>query len=558
MPFVCFFLLLACFLMGGYGVLCLFGLRLQSVYTVTLSLLLGVALASFLPFLLQLCFVPITGVSVFGSLALVSLLLNIPTANRIRKQGAARSMRGSGPGAWRIRMYEIPYLLILGFLIFVSVWRCYYYPVTSRDALSGPEAIAEFAVREHTLINSFFDIDLWSTNNPFKSPFLISLQVVYKLAGFPFGQVWLSIVFISLTVFLYRALCEKLHPLLAGTLLLLFTIAPEPYAYTFMILYDYSNMVYFFLGLFFLFRWFSAGASPDGAARGQAQDPSQIQRTLTPTVATAGAAAGQAADPSPVQPARSFYFAGLLLGIATYIRSETLILVFLFLPPILLRQWRSRSPLAKILARDLLFILPSLLGYLLPVQLYVNHYLPVHYDVGGLIDPNAALPGLFRRYADIFTRLLTGRLSIELWGYFFYLTAILLAAESILIRRFNSEARNWLYAILALYVGLGLIGWLFPVMDLTDSTKRALFKMLPLALLYLANNQFLLQLSAAIARWEQKGPLRRLVPLSSRSTATASRKVLTKTGKTTIAQTRSRSRGASVSARPPGSRRKKK
>ena len=490
MPFLAFFLLLCCHLLAGYGVLQLFRLRLKTAYTITLSLLLGVALASFLPFLLQLFYIPITGLTVFGSLALTMLLLNIPTAIRTRKEGRSAIPLASPPGALRsrqrrltavfrrfhpgplrVRPYEIPYWMVIGFLIFVSVWRCYYFPVTSRDALSGPEAIAEFAVREHTLINSFFNIDLWSTNNQFKSPFLISLQVVYKMAGFPFGQVWLSIVFICLTVFLYHALTEKLHPVLAATLLLLFTMAPEPYAYTFMILYDYSNMVYFFLGLYFLFR--SGSAQPTAQSTG------------------------------------SFYFAGLLLGIATYIRSETLILALLFLPPILLMQRHARYPFRNILVSDLLFFLPALIGYLLPVTLYVNHYLPVHYPIGALINPQLQLPGLFRRYADIFTHLLTGRLSLNLWGYFLYLAAILFAAEAILVRRFDRDARNWLYSIAILYLGLGFIGWLFPVMDLTDSTKRALFKMLPLALFYLANNQLLRRFSLAIARWEQSGPLRR-------------------------------------------------
>src|SRR6201999_4239430 len=128
----------------------------------------------------------------------------------IRREGFGRFRRSLVPSlrrifsrtSFRLRLYELPYLLIIGFLVFVSVWRSYYEPPTSRDTLSGPEAIAEFAVREHTMINSFFSIDLWSTNNPFKSPYLVSLQMVYKLAGFPFGQVWLSTVFISFTLFL--------------------------------------------------------------------------------------------------------------------------------------------------------------------------------------------------------------------------------------------------------------------------------------------------------------------------------------------------------------------
>ena len=519
MPFLYFVLLLCCHLFTGYGILRCFRLRLKKAYTITLSLLLGVALASFLPFLLQLLHIPITGPTVFGVLSLAALLLNIRTVTRIRREGLSAVVRRMAPRRPRIRLYELPYWVALGFLVFVSVWRCYYFPPTSRDALSGPEAIAEFTVREHTMVNSFFNIDLWSTNNQFKSPFLVSLQVVYKLAGFPFGQVWLSIVFICLTVFLYQALREKLHPLLGATLLLLFTMAPEPYAYTFMILYDYSNMVYFFLGLYFLFQYFSVNRGSPGSAT----NPSSLH---------------------------TFYFAGLLLGIATYIRSETLVLTLLFLPLILLVQKRSRSPFPGMLANDLLFLLPTLVGYYLPVQLYINHYLPVHYGVGALLNPHPVLPGLFQRYADIITRLLTGELSIRLWGYFYYLTALLFVAEGLLVRRFNRDALNWLYAMAVVYLGLGFIGWLFPVMDLTDSTKRGLFNLLPLALFYLANNQRLLRFSAYIARWEQIAP----APRPSRQPPPKT--VLTKSGKTSAAPRGTRSRNVPPAAPPQKARKK--
>ena len=371
-----------------------------------------------------------------------------------------------------------------------------------------------------------------------------------KLAGFPFGQVWLSIVFVSLTVFLYNALREKLHPLLAATLLLLFTMAPEPYAYTFMILYDYSNMVYFFLGLYFLFQYFSATRMSAGATAGQpaahappitsppaAHAPPVTGPPAAYTPPVTGRPSGSFTDhvhpaaypPAGSIPRGSFYLAGLLLGIATYIRSETLVLVLLFLPPILLMQRRGRFAFGKVLVNDLLFLLPTLVGYYLPVQLYNNHYLPVHYVVGVLVDPHLALPGLFRRYADIFTRLLTGELSVRLWGYFYYLTAVLLVAEALVVRRFNRDALNWLYAMAVVYLGLGFIGWLLPVMDLTDSTKRGLFKLLPLALFYLANNSLLKRFSVLIARWEQTAPARR----SSRSAEAKPKAVLTKSGKLT-------------------------
>ena len=463
MPFIAFLLLTICHFISGYGILTIFGIRMKTAFTITLSLLLGMAVASFLPFLLQLFYIVLTDLTIFGSLVLAALLLNIPTLLRIRKEGFAAVRRSFTISRFRIRLYEVPYLLILGFLVFVSVWRCYYLPPTSRDALSGPEAIAEYAVREHTMINSFFRVDLWSTNNPFKSPYLVSLQMIYKMAGFPFGQVWLSTIFISFTVFLYHVLRQRVHAVIAGLLLLM--MAPEMYAYTFMILYDYSNMVFLFLSLYFLFA--------------------------TPVT-----------QPAAKVPAQ-FYFSGLLMGIATYIRSETLALALLFLPLILFGQYRERYPFKKMAWANILFFAPSLVAWWVTAQLYLKYYLPVHYDVGGLVNTHLSdLHPLFQRYSDIITRLLTGEFSVHLWGYIQYIFGLLLLAELIFLRRFSKEARNWLYAIAVLYLGLGILGWLLPMMNLLETTKRALFKLIPLFVLYIANNGWVTRLSTRMSRWE--------------------------------------------------------
>ncbi|HEY4285652.1 MAG TPA: hypothetical protein VGN00_01020 [Puia sp.] len=485
MPVLTFLFLLLCYLLSGYGLLNLFGMRLKAAYMITLSLLSGVAIASFIPFLLQLFYIVITGPTVSGALLLAALLLNIPSFLQLRKEGGTVFFRRFRPGRLRVRPYELPYWLIIGFLIFVSVWRCYYLPPTSRDALSGPETIAEYAVREQTMINSFFRIDLWSTNNQFKSPFLISLQIIYKLAGFPFGQVWLSVVFISFVVFLYNALTEKLHPIVAGLLLLLFLMTPEMYAYSFMILYDYSNMVFYFLGLYFLFRAL------------EAQGPG-----MTSAAAPIGSPAMPTHSPATRSPA-TLSFAGLLLGIATYIRSETLALVVLLIPLIVLTQIRGRRGLRDSARANFFFLLPSLIGYYLPTQLYIKYYLPVHYDIGTLVNNHLSdLHPLWQRYSDIVSRLLFGTFAIHLWGYLFYIASILFLLELIFVRRFSKEARNWLYAILMLYFALGILGFALPMFNLLETTKRALFKMMPLILLYLANNELLLRLSRRISQWE--------------------------------------------------------
>jgi hypothetical protein len=491
MPFLVYLLLLILYLLSGLGILQLFGLRLKPAYTITLSIILGIAVASFLPFLLQLFYIPLTAFTVFGILTLAAVLLNIPTVMHIRREGPGSLRAALIPARFQAQPYEIPFWVIIGFLIFVSVWRCYYLPPTSRDALSGPEAIAEYAFREHTLINSFFKVDLWSTNNQFKSPFLICLQLIYKLAGFPFGQVWLSPIFICFTVFLYHALRERVHPIIAGILLLLFIMTPEMYAYTFMILYDYSNMVYMSLGLYFLFAYFSGGDK------------------------------------------KNFYFASLLIGIATYIRSETLALALLFLPPMLLAQRRKKLSWKKMAILDGLFFVPALLGYYLPNGVYIKYYLPVHYDVGALVNSNPGdISPLFKRYGDIVNRLLVSDFAVHLWGYIFFVTAVLFVAEALFVRRFSREALNWLYGIAILYLGLGLLGWILPVVDLNDTTKRGMFKMLPLCIFYLANNTLLIRLSRAMSRWE----LAPASPKASAKPALATNKtVLTRSGKTVAA-----------------------
>ena len=461
MLLISYVLLVLYYLVAGYGVLTLFRLRLKTAYVITLSVLLGVAVASVVPFLMQLLFIPLTPVAVFGVLILAAAALNTPSILRIRREGFTAFRRSLKPPPFRLSPYEIPFLAIFAFFAIVSIWRCYYLPPTSRDALSGPEAIAEFAVREHSMINSFFNVDLSTTNNQFKSPYLISLQLICKMAGFPFGQIWLSPVFVSFTIFLYHALKEKLHPIVAGLLLLLFLMTPETYAYTFMILYDYSNMIFFFLSLWFLFGYFRNKV------------------------------------------AAWFYFSGLLMGIATYIRSETVVLAFLFLPPILLALYREHMTAAKIALACLFFFLPSALGYYLPGPLYIGHYLPAHYDVGGLVNTDLSdWSPLFQRYSDMATRLIFSIFGVHLWGYIFFVAVGLLIVEFFVPGRYNRDARNWLYAIGVLYLGLGALGFVLPLIDLNDTTKREFFKMLPLLLLYLANNAALIRLSQWISRWE--------------------------------------------------------
>jgi hypothetical protein len=360
---------------------------------------------------------------------------------------------------FKMAVYEIPVLVVLTIIVFVSVWRCFYFPPTPRDLTSGAEAIADYAVREKTMINSVFTVNVESTNNVFKPPFVTCLQLIYKLAGFMFGQLWLSVVVISFTIFLYHTLSLTLHRALAGLLLLCFIAIPEMFAYTFMVLFDYSNAVFFFLSIYFLTTFFNNGKT------------------------------------------NYLFFAGALMGIATYARSETLVLACFIAPAILLNAIKEKQGLKKALAWPLVFVLPSLVLYVLCGPVYLNHYLPVKYNVGELVTPHLLdFKPLLTRFTAMNTELIFSSMGINYYGYFIFMFLALFIADIIFKGRLNAAARNWLYAVLVIYIGLAVLGYLLPLMDLDNSTKRGLFKILPLMLLYMANNRLLIQFSAWLER----------------------------------------------------------
>ena len=167
----------------GFGVLTLFNIRLKPAMLASLAMLLGIAVFSVVPFILQLCYVPLTQLTVFGSLAVACVAVNAQFKKS--RNNLAEMFRNA---RFNMGVYEIPFLLVITIIVFASVWRCFYFPPTPRDLTSGAEAIADYAVREKTMINSVFTVNVESTNNVFKPPFVICLQLIYKLAGFMFGN----------------------------------------------------------------------------------------------------------------------------------------------------------------------------------------------------------------------------------------------------------------------------------------------------------------------------------------------------------------------------------
>jgi hypothetical protein len=443
---------------AGFGILNLFKIDLKPGMFISLAILLGVAVFSVMPFLLQLAYIPLTSTNVFISIIVACILLNLKL-----KSGIVRLKELKANIRIKPKLYELPFIIMIAFIIFVSAWRCFYFPPTPRDLTSGAEVIAEYAIREKTMINSVFSVNLESTNNVFKPPFITCLQIIYKYAGFAFGQVWLSTIVACFIIFLYQALSLSVHRIFAGLLVLFFMAIPEMFAYTFMVLFDYSNAVFFCLAVWFLYQFFQ----------------NQKRNYLA--------------------------FAGLLMAIATYIRSETLILACLMVPAIVWHHYKNKTGIVKGLISSAFFVVPSVLAYIISITIFINRYLPVQYNIGELVNSHLGdLSPFFNRFSEINSQLIFSDMGVNYYGYFIYFFILLLILELVIKRKLAPVTRNWLYAVLVIYLGFPLLGYLLPLLDLNNSTKRGLFKLFPLMLLYMANNSLLVSWSQKITKWETK------------------------------------------------------
>ena len=311
------------------------------------------------------------------------------------------------------------------------------------------------------MINSLFLVDLQYTNNYLKPPYITSLQIIYKLFVQQFGQLWLSVLFVPFVLFLFSLLRERLHPLVMYIVMVLFFATPELFSHSYTMLFDYSNMIFFFLGFYFLNRYFEKWKQPD------------------------------------------FAFTVFAFTIATYIRSETLVLVVLILPLLLFRLYRQRFSWKHLLLKPGIFVLFPILIYFVFMNVYIKYFIPVPFDVGSQINPNLADIGiLYQRYYDMVTILLFGPRSYTLFGITIYFFVVVVLIDLIFYRKYALESQSMLYGILLLFFGLGLLGYLLPLVDLLHTTKRGLLKLFPLMLLYYRNSGCLLWLSALITNWE--------------------------------------------------------
>ena len=336
------FLLITHFITGR-GVIELFKVKLPLLVLISLSFILGVGIASFFPFIMGLLHLPISKEVLTIFILSATVLAFIPLLKYFKGSNMKLSF---GEVKWP-KIYELPFLVVFCALLSLSVWRCFYYAPNARDMLSGPEPIAEFAVKEKTLINSIYTVDLSTTNNHLKPLYVTSLQIIYKIFVQPFGQLWLSVLVLSFITLIISLLKQKLHPVIVGFLMVYFFGMPEVFGYTYLMLFDYSNMIFFFCGFYFLAQYLT-----------------------------------------DLEKKNNFLLSILFFSIASYVRSETPILIAMSMPLVLFYFFKDKVSTVKIAVRSALYLIFPFLVYYLAIGVFDRYYIPEHYNVATEINKN--------------------------------------------------------------------------------------------------------------------------------------------------------------------------
>ena len=445
------FLILLQFI-SGYSVLRLFRLKESNLVTISLAFLLGIALCAIIPLLLELVFITISLLSFLVCFILITVLL-------YRFSGIEFSDIKDLISIRKIKMpaYEFLFIVLLGFVYLISFWRCYYLPPTARDVLVGAELLAHYAVQEGSIISSVFTEDIRiSTNNLFKAPYILDLQIVYKLLGFEFGKLWLCQNVFFFLIFMYGILKQRIHPIIVGILLLIFSAIPDMYAYSFIMLYDYSNAIFFTIAVYYLHRY--------------------LQKSSI----------------------RLLAFSSLNFAIASFVRSETV--YFVVIGAILFFAF-SRGHKLKRLKEISVLLFPSVIVYGIWHWVFVNLYMPVDYNIGAQLNTQLInLHELISVFNGINDELIFSSKAHEHFNYFIEFFVIIFLLNTIVFR--DSTGLYFIKWVLIVYFGfIGLV-YLLPLVEIDNTVKRGFFKLFPIMLLYMPHSTLFSKISKAISSWE--------------------------------------------------------
>lgn len=435
----------------GLGTIGAVGYRVERSTLLPLGLLIGMFLHTFAMFVAQLAGVPLSmqTMMICGAITLV-----LPAVRW-------KTLRSALEGLFampRIRptLYDVVIFGFIGYIGYMVVWASWYWPVTPFDAMAGIDLVARYAAKDGMIANRVFTDPLLQgqlSNQPFYAPFAMLMQVMMKLVGYPYSQIWVSIVAICFWWFVWSVLHRLVHPLIAGLLLVLFVLTPEMLGYSYILQTDFANAAFFFVGCVLLTR---------------------------------------AIDEQSEQ---GMVIAALAFAAACWSRTETPVLVALVVAASAVRL-RSAFGLVKGLRGAGLILLLSGAVFVLWNVVFFNWYLPVRPSTAEQIR---GFDGA--RFTDVVASSWSSVISsTELWGWIVWLFIAVVVVDLIVNRRIAQT--TMIGCVIATVVGLFLVGTIFSVAVVEQTLRRGMFKVIPLMIVAIAGSGIVSSASSALFSWE--------------------------------------------------------
>lgn len=419
--------------------------------SVPLALLVGMFLHTLAFFGCELLNVPLSTGTLLVSGAVVAALPHMWWKNVSAFYGGLLSKP-----TWTLTLYDMIPLGVALYVAFIASWAAWYWPVTPFDAMAGIDLVARQTVEEGTIVNRVFtDPSLVGqlSNQPFYAPFAMLLQVMYRLVGFAYGQLWVPVVAIALAWFLWSVLRELVHPFIAGILWLLYILTPEMLGYSYLVQTDHINAAFFATGAILIWH--------------------AIVKNQKPLLLVAV----------------------IMLCGACWSRTESILLVAIGVAaslPFIARvfSWRIALTYAGIAA------VASLAVFAIWHVLFFNAYLPVRPSSSEqLIGFEAA------RFVKVVSSTFTNVVADKgLWAGSFLLLAVVFTANAVVSRKVGPLLPlMWIGVV---FVGLWMVGTIFSAAIVEQTLRRGLFKVIPLIFVYVAGTELLQRASRSLMQWE--------------------------------------------------------
>lgn len=436
---------------AGYATLSAMRVDLPRSASIPLALLVGMFTHNILFFVCALLNVPLNVTTMMAS-GLVAVALPHFRLDYVRNGYGRLFARAQ----WTLTMYDVVVLGVVGYVVFIAVWASWYWPVTPFDAMAGIDLVARQTVEESTIVNRVFsDPSLAGhlSNQPFYAPFAMLLQVMYRLMGFAYGQVWVSIVAFTFALFLWAILRRIVHPFIADILWVLYVLTPEMLGYSYLLQTDFLNAVFF-----------------AGAALLVWQGIERREKALLMTSV-------------------------LMLSAACWSRTESILLVALAVAatlPFVARAWTWRTAIgyAGVAAGV------TLATFAAWHIVFFNYYLPVHPSTAEQLI-GFDLQRFFTVVSHTFSNVIADS---GLWAASFVLFGAVFLLNAVATR--NVKPLVPLVWICSVFIGLWIVGTIFSAAIVEQTLRRGIFKVIPLLFVYVAGTEIIQRASRRLTQWE--------------------------------------------------------